>query len=304
MSSEKTPPCLRLGLPKGTLQDTTQKLLARAGFDVRYSSRSYFPSIDDPEIECILIRPQEMARYVAQGAMDCGIAGHDWIQENRVDVVEIADLEAPWPNYTPIRWVLAAKRGSGFASVQDLAGKRIASEAVGLAERYFQEQGVKASIEFSWGATEVKPPVLADAILDITDSGASLRANDLEVIDVVLHSTPRFFANRDASADPWKRAKMEQLRLLMLGAIAAASQVNLSMNVPRDRLSKVLELLPALNTPTLAPLADDSWVEVDDRRARAGGARDHPPARRRGCARHHRNTPDQDRSLSPRRIVR
>jgi len=262
MSSEKTSPCLRLGLPKGTLQETTQKLLSRAGFDVRYSSRSYFPTIDDPEIECILIRPQEMARYVAQGAMDCGIAGHDWIQENRVDVVEIADLEAPWPNYTPIRWVLAVKRGSGFASVKDLAGKRIASEAVGLAERYFQEQGVTARIEFSWGATEVKPPVLADAILDITDSGASLRANDLEVIDVVLHSTPRFFANRDACADPWKRAKMEQLRLLMLGAIAAASQVNLSMNVPRDRLSKVLELLPALNTPTLAPLADDSWVEV------------------------------------------
>ncbi len=262
MSQEKTSPCLRLGLPKGTLQETTQTLLARAGFDVRYSTRSYFPSIDDPEIECILIRPQEMARYVAQGAMDCGIAGHDWIQENRVDVVELADLEAPWPFYAPIRWVLAVKRGSGFKSIQDLEGKRIASEAVGLAESHFEAAGVSASIEFSWGATEVKPPVLADAILDVTDSGASLRVNDLEVLDVVMESTPRFIANREAAEDPWKRAKMEQLRLLMLGAIAAASQVNLSMNVPRDRLSKVLELLPALNTPTLAPLADDSWVEV------------------------------------------
>jgi ATP phosphoribosyltransferase len=262
MSDEKTSPVLRLGLPKGTLQDTTQALLSRAGFDVRYSSRSYFPSIDDPEIECILIRPQEMARYVAQGAMDCGIAGHDWIQENRVDVVELADLKAPWPNYAPIRWVLAVKRGSGFESIQDLEGKRIASEAVGLAESHFEKHGVKACIEFSWGATEVKPPVLADAILDVTDSGASLRANDLEVIDTVLSSTPRFVANREATGDPWKRAKMEQLRLLMLGAIAAASQVNLSMNVPREQLGKVLELLPALNTPTLAPLADDAWVEV------------------------------------------
>jgi ATP phosphoribosyltransferase len=260
--TEKTSPLLRLGLPKGTLQETTQKLLARAGFDVRFSSRSYFPAIDDPEIECILIRPQEMARYVAQGAMDCGIAGLDWTRENRVDVVELANLEAPWPNYMPIQWVLAVKRGSGFHKIQDLEGKRIASEAVGLAESHFEKHGVNAKIEFSWGATEVKPPLLADAILDITDSGASLRANDLEVIDTVLESTPRFVANREASEDPWKRAKMEQLRLLMLGAIAAATQVNLSMNVPRDRLDKVLELLPALNTPTLSPLVDESWVEV------------------------------------------
>lgn len=253
---------LKLGLPKGSLQETTQKLMRGAGFDVRYSGRSYFPSIDDPEISCILIRPQEMARYIAQGAMDCGIAGHDWIQENKVDVVELADLQAPWSNYAPIKWVLAVKRGSGFKSVKDLEGKRIAAEAVGLAERYFEKHGVEASIEFSWGATEVKPPLLADAILDITDSGASLRANDLDVIDTVLESTPRFVANREAFEDPWKKAKMAQLRLLMLGAIAAASQVSLSMNVPREQLSKVLELLPALNTPTLSPLADDSWVEV------------------------------------------
>ena len=262
MISGKNSPVLRLGLPKGTLQETTQQLMARAGFDVRYAGRSYFPSIDDPEIECILIRPQEMARYVAHGAMDCGIAGHDWIEENRVDVVELADLRAPWRNYSPVRWVLAVKRGSGFESVQDLAGKRIASEAVGLAEQYFERQGVKAHIEFSWGATEVKPPVLADAILDVTDTGASLRANDLDVLDVVLESTPRFVANREAWDDPRKRAKLEQLCMLMRGAIAAASQVSLSMNVPRTRLGKVLELLPALNTPTVSPLADETWVEV------------------------------------------
>jgi len=184
------------------------------------------------------------------------------VQENKVDVVELADLKAPWSNYAPIQWVLAVKRGSGFESVKDLEGKRIAAEAVGLAERYFERHGVRASIEFSWGATEVKPPLLADAILDITDSGASLRANDLDVIDTVLESTPRFVANHASCADPWKRAKMEQLRILMLGAIAAASQVSLSMNVPRDSLAKVLELLPALNTPTLSPLADDAWIEV------------------------------------------
>ena len=262
MSAKQASPLLRLGLPKGTLQATTQKLLALAGFDVRYSDRSYFPSIDDPEIECILIRPQEMARYVAQGAMDCGIAGLDWVEENRVEVTELADLRAPWENYAPVRWVLAVKNGSGFDRIQDLAGTRIASEAVGLAERFFEEHGVEASIEFSWGATEVKPPLLADAILDVTDSGASLRANDLKVLAVVLESTPRFIANNDACEDPWKRSKMEQLRMLMMGAIAAASQVSLSMNVPRERLSKVLDLLPALNTPTLSPLADEQWVEV------------------------------------------
>ncbi len=262
MSAEKSSPRLRLGLPKGTLQATTQKLLALAGFDVRYFDRSYFPSIDDPEIECILIRPQEMARYVAQGAMDCGIAGLDWVQENRVDVTELADLRAPWQNFAPVRWVLAVKNGSGFECVEDLAGARIASEAVGLAERFFEQRGVEASIEFSWGATEVKPPLLADAILDVTDSGASLRANDLTVLAMVLESTPRFIANNDACKDPWKRSKMEQLRMLMLGAIAAASQVSLSMNLPRENLTKVLDLLPALNTPTVSPLADERWIDV------------------------------------------
>jgi ATP phosphoribosyltransferase len=262
VSAEGGERVLRLGLPKGSLQETTVRLLSKAGFELRTSPRSYFPSIDDSEIECILIRPQEMARYVAQGAMDCGITGLDWVLENRADVVELADLRAPWPNYGPVRWVLAAKRGSGFESVKDLEGKRIACEAVGMTEQYFEKHGVSASIEFSWGATEVKPPLLADAIVDVSETGSSLRANDLEVLDVVLESTPRFIANRDAYDDDWKREKMEQLKLLMLGAIAAASQVSLAMNVPRTKLARVLELLPALATPTISTLADEEWVDV------------------------------------------
>ena len=263
MSSRSEPRRLRLGLPKGSLQATTEKLFKLAGFDLRVASRSYYPDIDDVELDCILIRAQEMARYVQQGVLDAGITGLDWTLENKAKVKEIADLEAPWPNYNPVRWVVAVKEDSLIVKPSDLAGKRIATEVMNLTRRYLKGHGITdAKIEFSWGATEVKPPVLADAILDVTETGASLRANDLEVLDVVIESTPRFIANQEAAEDPWKRAKMEQLRLLMLGAIAAASQVNLSMNVPRDRLSKVLELLPALNTPTLAPLADDSWVEV------------------------------------------
>ena len=253
---------LRLGLPKGSLQETTRKLLALAGYDVRFSDRSYYPDIDDPEIECILIRPQEMPRYIEQGVMDCGIAGHDWIIENAADVEELADLEAPWPNYGRVRWVLAVKRGSGFASAADLEGKRIAAEVVGITERYLDDRGVRARVEFSWGATEVKPPVLADAIVDVTETGNSLRANDLEVLDVVFESTPRFIAHKGAYDDPWKRDKMQRLRMLMLGAIAAASRVSLAMNVLRGELDRVLELLPALNTPTVSPLSDSDWVAV------------------------------------------
>jgi ATP phosphoribosyltransferase len=253
---------LLLGLPKGSLQETTQKLLRLAGYDVRFSGRSYYPNIDDPEIECILIRPQEMPRYIEQGVMDCGIAGLDWILENGADVEELANLEAPWPNYGRVRWVLAVKKGSGLTRVEDLEGKRIAAEAVGLTEHYLERHGVRARVEFSWGATEVKPPVLADAIVDVTETGASLRANELEVLDVVLESTPRFIAHKAAFEEPWKRNKMECLRMLMLGAIAAASQVSLAMNVPRSKLDDVLDLLPALNTPTISPLADADWAAV------------------------------------------
>ncbi len=253
---------LRLGLPKGSLQETTAKLFARAGYQLRFSDRSYSPGIDDPEIECILIRPQEMARYVEQGVMDAGITGHDWVLETQAKVKELADLRAPWPKYGPVRWVLAVKDSSELRSAKDLEGKRIAAEAVGLARRYLKEHGVAAEVEFSWGATEVKPPILADAIVDVTETGSSLRANGLRVIGEVLESTPRFIANRAAYADPWKRRKMERLLMLLRGAIAAANRVALSMNVPRRVLDAVLELLPALDTPTVSPMADEKWVDV------------------------------------------
>ncbi|HYB12400.1 MAG TPA: ATP phosphoribosyltransferase [Myxococcota bacterium] len=262
MSARPTPK-LRLGLPKGSLQDTTGKLFALAGYRVNFSGRSYYPEIDDPEIHCILIRAQEMARYVEQGVMDCGITGQDWVLENLAKVKELADLKAPWPNYRPVRWVLAVKEDSPFKSVKDLQGKRIATEGVGLTQRYLAEHGVTAEVEFSWGATEVKPPILADAIVDITETGHGLRANELRILDTVLVTTPRFIANLEAYADEWKRRKMERLVLLLRGAINAADRVGLMMNVPRTRLEKVIELLPALATPTISALADDRWVAVN-----------------------------------------
>lgn len=253
---------LRLGIPKGSLQETTQSLFQRAGYNLRISGRSYYPDIDDPEIECILIRPQEMARYVGQGIIDCAITGLDWILETGADVEELADLRAPWPNYGIVRWVMASKEGSPFNTVKDLQGKRIATEAVGMTRRFLAEHGVDAEIEFSWGATEVKPPILADAIVDVSETGSSLRANQLKVMHVVLESTPRFIANHDSLKDEWKRAKTERLLMMLKGAIAAATRVLLSMNVPRDRVDAVLGLLPALATPTVSTLADPAWVEM------------------------------------------
>jgi len=253
---------IRLGIPKGSLQDTTQKLFVRAGYDLRISGRSYYPDIDDGEIQCILIRPQEMARYVGQGILDCAITGRDWILENDADVEELADLRAPWPNYGVVRWVMASKEDSAFHTVQDLEGRRIATEAVGMTRRFLAAHGVSAAVEFSWGATEVKPPILADAIVDVSETGSSLRANNLKVMHVVLESTPRFIANRDALADGWKRTKIERLLMLLKGAIAAATRVLLSMNVPRDRVPVVLRILPALATPTVSTLADPEWVEL------------------------------------------
>lgn len=266
------PQKLRLGIPKGSLQDTTQKLFARAGFDLRISGRSYYPDIDDPEIECILIRPQEMARYVGQGILDCAITGLDWILETGADVAELADLRAPWPNYGVVRWVMAAKEDSPFQTVADLQGKRIAAETVGMTRRFLEQHGVTAEVEFSWGATEVKPPILADAIVDVSETGSSLRANKLKVLHVVLESTPRFIANHQSLTDGWKQGKIERLLMLLKAAIAAATRVLLSMNVPRSNLEEVLRILPALATPTLSTLADLDWVElstvVDEKRVR------------------------------------
>ncbi len=254
---------LRLGIPKGSLQDTTVKLFEHAGYQIGISSRSYYPSVDDPELECILIRAQEMARYVEQGVMDAGITGLDWVLENRAKVKELADLRAPWPNYRPVRWVLAVKEGSKLRSAADLEGKRIATEAVGLTKGYLRKHGVSAHVEFSWGATEVKPPVLADAIVDVSETGSSLRANNLRVIDEVLESTPRLIVNRSAYQDEWKRRKLERMLLLLRGAIAAIDRVGLMMNVPGDRLEHVLERLPALHKPTISNLADDGWVAIN-----------------------------------------
>lgn len=261
--SPRRPRRLCLGLPKGSLQDTTVRLFAQAGYAVRVNDRSYYPQIDDTEIQCILVRAQEMARYVEQGVMDVGITGLDWVLENRAQVKELADLRAPWPNYRPVRWVLAVKEDAAFRSVRDLDGRRIATEAVGLTQRYLRQNRVRAEVEFSWGATEVKPPILADAIVDVTETGSSLRANDLRVIDTVLESTPRFIANREALRDPWKRKKVERLLLMLRGAIAAIDRVGLMMNVPRKRLDKVLGILPALATPTLSTLADERWVALN-----------------------------------------
>ena len=261
--SKREKPVLRLGLPKGSLQQTTQKLFKLAGFDLRISDRSYYPDIDDPEIECILLRAQEMARYVELGVLDAGITGVDWRIENGASVEEVADLRAPWPNYGPVRWVVAVKEGSKIRKPEDLDGVRIATEVVNLTKRYLKSHGVEAEVEFSWGATEVKPPVLADAIVDVTETGSSLRANNLRVVDTVLESTPRFLANRDAWADPWKKGKIERLLVLLLGAINAVNRVGLMMNVPRDKLQAVLDLLPALLRPTISKLADESWVAIN-----------------------------------------
>jgi ATP phosphoribosyltransferase len=261
--SAKSRKRLRLGLPKGSLQETTALLFEKAGYNISFSSRSYYPGIDDPEIECVLIRAQEMARYVEQGVLDLGITGLDWVLETQAKVKELADLKAPWPSYRTVRWLLAVKDGSKLRKVSDLEGKRIATEAVGLTRRYLKEHGVKAEIEFSFGATEVKPPLLADAIVDVSETGSSIRANNLRVLETVLESTPRLIANREAHADPWKRRKMERMLLMLMGAIRAAGRVGLMMNVPKEKLDRLLEVLPALGKPTVSALSDESWVALN-----------------------------------------
>ncbi|HDL77580.1 MAG TPA: ATP phosphoribosyltransferase [Lentisphaerae bacterium] len=252
-----------LGLPKGSLQETTFYILKKAGYTVTAGSRAYVPTVDDPEIQARLIRAQEISRYVESGLLDAGITGYDWIVENDSDVVEVAELVYAKQGLRPVRWVLAVPEDSPIRSVTDLQGKRIATEAVGLTRRYLKQHGVDAEVEFSWGATEVKVPELADAIVEITETGASLRANKLRIVDTVLESTTRIIANRRAWEDPWKQKKISNLALLMKGVLLAEGRVLIKMNVARDRLESVLGMLPAMHAPTINPLSEDRWVSVE-----------------------------------------
>jgi ATP phosphoribosyltransferase len=254
---------LKLGIPKGSLQDATVDLFSRAGWKIGVSSRSYVPTIDDTEIECLLVRAQEMARYVETGALDAGITGHDWVVETGSNVEELAELIYAKQRLSRVRWVLAVPEDSAIRKPTDLAGKIIATEIVSITKNYLARHGVTARVDFSWGATEVKVPQLADAIVEVTETGASLRANRLRIIDTVLESATVFVMNRDAAADPWKREKAQNLILMLQGAIAAASKVGLLLNVRRDDLNGVLDVLPALKKPTISTLSDPDWVAVN-----------------------------------------
>jgi ATP phosphoribosyltransferase len=255
---------LKLGIPKGSLQDATIDLFARAGWRVTISSRSYVPSIDDPEIECLMVRAQEMARYVETGALDAGITGHDWVVETEANVQELAELVYAKQRLARVRWVLAVPEDSPIQKPADLAGKVIATEVVRTTEKYLAKHGVKgARVEFSWGATEVKVPRLADAIVEVTETGSSLRANRLRIVDTVLESATVFIMNREAAASAWKREKAENLILMLQGAIDATNKVGLMLNVRREHLDAVLGVLPALKNPTISTLSDPEWVAVN-----------------------------------------
>ncbi|MFH1190146.1 MAG: ATP phosphoribosyltransferase [Candidatus Omnitrophota bacterium] len=254
---------IKLGLPKGSLQDATVKMFRKAGFYVGISERSYFPSIDDEEIECVLFRAQEMAKYVEDGILDAGITGNDWILENGSDITRVAELIYAKQSMRPVRWVLAVPEASRIKSVKDLNGKSIATELVGVTKKYLKKNKVKADVEFSWGATEVKAIMGVDAIVEVTETGSSLRANNLREIATVCESTTQLIANRKSWSDPWKRNKIENLALLLKGAILAEDKVGLKMNVARSNLNAVLNLLPAMKKPTIANLTDPGWVDVE-----------------------------------------
>ena len=254
---------LKLGIPAGSLQEATGELFRKAGYNLTYASRSYYPVIDDPEIQCTLIRAQEIPRYVEDGSLDCGLTGHDWILENDARVVELAELVFSKVSRRPVRWVLAVPNDSPVRAVKDLEGKRIATEVVNLTRRWLAGHGVQAHVEFSWGATEVKPPRLADAIVEVTETGSSLRANNLRIIAEVLQSTTRFVANKESFADEWKRSKIDNLALMLKSCLAAEGKVGLMMNVRRVDLPKVLDQLPALQKPTVSSLSDPDWVDVN-----------------------------------------
>jgi ATP phosphoribosyltransferase len=254
---------LKLGIPAGSLQDATAELFRRAGYKLKFSSRSYYPEIDDDRIECLLIRAQEMARYVNNGVLDCGLTGHDWIVETNADVHEVAELVFSKVSRRPVRWVLCVPEDSPIQSVKDLEGKRIATEAVGLTTQYLAKHGVKAEVEFSWGATEVKAPKLVDAIVEVTETGNSLRANNLRIVDEILQSTTRFISNHKTYADPEKKQIIDDIVMMLRGAMAAEGKVGLMMNVPCEQLEAVLEMLPSLQNPTVSNLADTDWVDVN-----------------------------------------
>ena len=254
---------LKLGIPKGSLENATVELFRRAGFQITTSSRSYFPAIDDPEIECMLIRAQEMARYVEDGVLDAGLTGRDWVEENEAKVENVADLIYAKQSFGKVRWVLAVPEASPFKTVKDLQGKVIATELVAATKRYLARNGVTAKVEFSWGATEVKPPELADAIVEVTETGSSLRANKLRIIETVLESNTQLIANRDSWQDPEKRQKLEDIRMLLDGAINALGKVGLMLNVEKINLDAVLSVLPALKRPTISNLSEEGWLAVN-----------------------------------------
>ncbi|MDA8089776.1 MAG: ATP phosphoribosyltransferase [Nitrospiraceae bacterium] len=260
MSAEKK---LKIGLPKGSLQESTLKLFRKAGYHISVSSRSYYPSFDDPQIEAMLIRAQEMAGYVEKGILDCGLTGKDWILEQNADVHEVAELIYAKEGLKPVKWVVAVPQDSSIKKLKDLNGKRVSTELVSYTKRYLKKNGVKAEVEFSWGATEVKPPHLADAIVELTETGNSLRANNLRIVDVMLESSTRFIANSKSWKDRWKMQKMENLVLLLRGALAAEEKVGLKMNVPDKSLDRVLKCLPSLNSPTIALLTEKGWYDLD-----------------------------------------
>ncbi len=254
---------LKLGIPKGSLESATIELFRRAGYNIVVRNRSYFPAIDDEEIECMLIRAQEMARYVENGVLDAGLTGIDWIEESQADVVRVADLIYARQSFGKVQWVLAVPENSSIETVHDLEGKTIATELVGATTRFLQDNGVNARVEFSWGATEVKPPVLADAIVEVTETGSSLRANKLRIVQTVLESNTQLIANKDSWENAFKRQKLQDLTMLLQGAIEAVGKVGLMLNVHKDNLEEVLSVLPALKMPTISPLSGGDWFALN-----------------------------------------
>jgi ATP phosphoribosyltransferase len=254
---------LKLGIPKGSLQDTTVRIFEKAGYKINVSARSYFPSIDDDEIEVVLFRAQEISRYVEDGILDAGITGNDWIEENGSDIIKIDELVYAKSSMQPVRWVLAVSTSSSVKSAKDLKGKVIATELVNVTKKYLRKKGVKAEVEFSWGATEVKPKMGIDAIVEITETGSSLKANDLKIIETVCQSTTQFIANKAAYRDPWKKEKMQKIVLLLKGAILAEKKVGLKMNARKKDIPKIIKVLPSMQTPTIAPLFDKDWVDIE-----------------------------------------